>query len=65
LSEDGLPDRGSTAAETGGDTELPLLNLLHEFNAHQNPSRVVEGLESQHRLSAEFNAPVVLLDQVV
>src|SRR5690349_7625415 len=46
------------------DTELPFDNLLQEFDPDQNPSRIVEGLETQHRLHAEFDAAVVLLHYV-
>ena len=53
------------AAETSGNTKLIFDNLLHEFNAHENSSGVVESLESEHRLGVEFDAPVVLLDQII
>ncbi len=53
------------AAETSGNTKLIFDNLLHEFDAHENSPRIVESLESEHRLGAEFNAPVVLLNQII
>src|SRR4051794_14402757 len=42
-----------------------IVNLLHEFNAGQYPSRIVELLEAEHRLYPEFYAPMVLFDDVV
>jgi len=30
--------------------ELPFRYLLHEFNSDQNPARVVEGVETEHRI---------------
>jgi hypothetical protein len=60
-----LPDRASVVAEVSGNAELPFHDLLHEFNSDQNSARVVEGLETEHRLRAEFDTPVVLLDHIV
>jgi hypothetical protein len=52
-------------AEVSGNAELPFHDLLHKFDSDQNAARVVEGLETEHRLSAEFDTPVVLLDHIV
>src|ERR1700689_2862304 len=45
--------------------KLSFDDLLHEFDAHQNPASVIEGLEPEHRLHAEFHAPMVLLHDIV
>ena len=64
--ESGLHKRqGQALAEMRRKTELPLYDLLHEFNAHQNSARVIETLEAEHRLRAEFYAPVVLFEHIV
>jgi hypothetical protein len=56
--KDHLPNRADVAAEMSGKAELPLYALLHEFNSHQNPACVVEGLETEHGLRAQLYAPV-------
>src|SRR5215475_1373505 len=48
-----------------GNSELPFDNLLHEFDADQNPPGIGEGLEAEHRLDAKFHTPMILLHDIV
>src|SRR3954469_5778720 len=48
-----------------GNAELSFEDFVHEFNTHQNPASVIEGLKAEHRLDAQFHAPMVLLHDVV
>jgi hypothetical protein len=49
----------------GGNTKLPFDDLLYELDTDQNPSGISEFLEAEHRLKAEFYAPMVLLNDIV
>jgi hypothetical protein len=57
----------SVAASTisTGEIILTFVNLLHELDADEDAARVVELLEAEHRLNPSFDAPVILLDDVV
>src|ERR1700710_357648 len=44
---------------------LPFLDHVHDFDAAQNDTRAVKVLEPEHRSSATFDGPMVLLHHVV
>lgn len=55
--------RGSVAP-SHSRVELTLVDHLHQFDAHENSSRVIELLGAKHRLHSRFNSAVVLLHDV-
>jgi hypothetical protein len=52
-------------AESLGQTKLAFDDLVNQLYAGQDPPGVEEALESEHRTHAAFNAPVVLLNNIV
>lgn len=41
------------------------MHHLHEFDAGENPARIVKGFESEHQLQTRFDASMILVDYVV
>jgi hypothetical protein len=60
-----LPNRIEGAAEMSGNTELSFHDFVHQLNADEHKSRVVEAFESEHPLGSAFHATVILLHDVV
>jgi serine/threonine protein kinase len=60
-----LPNRIEGVAEMSGNPELSLYDLVHQLNADENAPRIVKAFEAEHRNNPEFDAPVVLLHDVV
>jgi hypothetical protein len=60
-----LPNRIEGVAEMSGNPELSLYDLVHQLNADEDAPRVAKAFEAQHRNNPEFDAPMVLLHDIV
>ena len=59
------PDHRGIRLPWDRDCELAFVNLLRQSDADNDASRIVERLESQHRLQSSLHTAVVLLHNVV
>ena len=64
-AHDMTPGYGGIRLQGDRNCELAFVNLLRQLDADNHASRIVECLESQHRLQSPLHPAVVLLHNVV
>jgi hypothetical protein len=63
-----IPKRALLHLESNSDLgqpELSFVQHLHQFNTHDDAARIVELLESQHRLHPPLDSAMILLSDVI